>query len=170
MSAPLFSEPGARWWPIVLAPAFALVGIVMDAVMGGGMPVPVWLVSGAVLAAVGALIIHAARTHTAVELTGSTLRLGTDDIAIADIVHVFPPAPKGRRRQDPREPWESARSLGGLSVVPRGRRGIGVQLRSGALRQAWARDDAALRAVLEPLVARRRPRKGATGVKGRGPQ
>ncbi len=164
MSATLFSEPGSRWWPILLAPGFAAAGIISDAVMGDGMPVLVWLAAGVVLAAVGSLIIHAARTHTAVELTEDTLHLGTDEVALAEIVHVFPPAPPGRARNDPREPWESARSLGGLSVVPRGRRGIGVQMRSGALRQAWARDDAGLRAQLEPLVARRpagRRRPGA---------
>lgn len=166
MSPTLFSEPGSRWWPILLAPGFVLAGIISDAVMGDGMPVLVWLAAGAVLAAVGALIIHAARTHTAVDLTEEVLRLGTDEVALSEIVHVFPPAPSGRARDDPREPWESARSLGGLSVVPRGRRGIGVQMRSGALRQAWARDDAGLRAQLEPLIARRAGRRTPGAPRG----
>ncbi len=157
--AVLYSEPGARWWPILLAPGFAVVGIVWDAVLGGGMPVFVWLVAAVVLGAVGSLIIHAARTHTSVELTTRSLRLGPDEIALDEIVRVFPPAPRGRKKHDPREDWESARSLGGLSVVPRGRRGIGVQMRTGALRQAWARDDAALRAQLEPQIERRRRRR-----------
>lgn len=155
----LYAEPGARWWPLLLAPALAIIGIGFDAYMGAGLPVLMWLGSAAVVAAVGALIIHSARTHTCVELTASTLRLGTDEVAVSEIVRVFPPAPSGRAKDDPREPWESARSLGGLSVVPRGRRGIGVQMRSGMLRQAWARRDAALREELEPLVAARRARR-----------
>lgn len=166
--AALYVEPGARWWPLSIAPALALAGIVFDAYMGNGLPVLMWLGSAAVLAGVGALIIHSARTHTRVELTAEALRLGTDEVALAEIVRVFPEAPSGRAKDDPREPWESARSLGGLSVVPRGRRGIGVQMRSGVLRQAWARDDSALRAQLEPLVAARRARKrGSRGPGGR---
>lgn len=157
--AVLYAEPGARWWPLLLAPVLAIVGIGFDAYMGSGLPVLMWLGAAVVVAAVGALVIHSARTHTCVELTVGTLRLGTDAVAVSEIVRVFPPAPSGRAKDDPREPWESARSLGGLSVVPRGRRGIGVQMRSGMLRQAWARHDAALREQLDPLVAAGRARR-----------
>lgn len=157
----LFAEAGSRWWPVWLAPGFAAVGLISDAMIGDGMPVFVWLVAAVVVGAVVALIVYAARRHTSVELTAHMLRLGEEEVDLDEIVHVMPEPVPGRGKHDPREPWESARSLGGLSVVPRGRNGIGVRMRSGALRQAWAKDDRGLRAQLEPLIsARRRARKG----------
>jgi hypothetical protein len=53
------------------------------------------------------------------------------------------------------EKWQSARALGELTGVPRGRTGIGLKLRGGSTVQAWARNGAELRAALTTLIAER---------------
>ncbi len=51
--------------------------------------------------------------------------------------------------------WQSARAIGELTGVPRGRAGIGLKLTGGRSAQAWARDHRGLRAALETLVEAR---------------
>jgi len=48
--------------------------------------------------------------------------------------------------------WEAAPALGESVSVPRRHTGIGLELSDGRLAQAWARDDAALRAALEQVL------------------
>ena len=50
------------------------------------------------------------------------------------------------------EKWQSARALGELTGVPRGRTGIGLKLKGGRTVQAWARRHDALRTALTELV------------------
>lgn len=51
--------------------------------------------------------------------------------------------------------WQSARAIGELTGVPRGRTGIGLKLTGGRTAQAWARDHRGLRAALTRLVEAR---------------
>ncbi|MBX9639564.1 MAG: DUF3093 domain-containing protein, partial [Mycobacteriaceae bacterium] len=51
--------------------------------------------------------------------------------------------------------WQSARALGELMGVPRGRYGVGLKLSGGRTAQAWARRHRHLRDALTPLVERR---------------
>ncbi len=51
--------------------------------------------------------------------------------------------------------WQSARALGELTGVPRGRTGIGLKRTGGGTAQAWARRHRELRAVLTTLVDER---------------
>lgn len=51
--------------------------------------------------------------------------------------------------------WQSARAIGELTGVPRGRTGIGLQLTGGRTAQAWARHPRELRAALTRLVEAR---------------
>ena len=51
--------------------------------------------------------------------------------------------------------WQSARALGELTGVPRGRTGIGLKLKGRRTAQAWARRHVALRAALVALVEER---------------
>lgn len=51
------------------------------------------------------------------------------------------------------EKWQSARALGELTGVPRGRTGIGLKLTGDRTVQAWARRPKGLRAALTALVA-----------------
>src|SRR6478672_10993445 len=78
--------------------------------------------------------IKAARIHTSVELTPEYLRQGTETIRLSEIVKIFPEAGGAETQK-----WESARALGELAGVPRGRKGIGLKLTGGRMAQAWAR-------------------------------
>lgn len=156
MSEVRFAEPGARWRVLLWAPGFAAVGLLSDALMGSGMRWFVWVIAALILSAIGAWMVHAARQHTSVSLTADLLTQGQDELPTHDIVKVFPAAPTGCGRDDPPENWESARALGEISRVPRGRRGVGIQLRRGNLAQAWAKNDDALRDALTQILDERR--------------
>lgn len=150
--APLFYEPGASWLWVLAGPAAgaALLWIQHSAGYGWQLLMPgvfLALVSGML-----ALQIKAARIHTSVELTEQTLRQGTETIGVDEIVMVYPePAQLSRRAQAP-EKWQTARTLGELTGVPRGRIGIGLRLTGRRTVQAWARNHRGLRAALTQLV------------------
>jgi hypothetical protein len=96
--------------------------------------------------------VKAARIHTSVELTPDHLRQGMERISIDDIERIYP-EPTG-----PDAPkWQSARALGELTGVPRGRTGIGLKLTNDRAAQAWARKHQQLRAALTQLVEERIP-------------
>ncbi|WP_454788379.1 DUF3093 domain-containing protein [Mycolicibacterium lutetiense] len=148
----LFYEQGASWAWLLLGP-FAGVGMAILQ-MTGGYGYDLWipilflvLVSGFV-----AIQIKAARIHTSVELTAETLRQGAEILRIDEIVQIYPEASGS---ESPK--WESARALGELSGVPRGRHGIGMKLAGGRTVQAWARKHRRLREALTPLVEERTP-------------
>lgn len=101
------------------------------------------------------LQVHAARIHTSVELTEDALRQGTETILVSEIVKVFPEAENSVASGKPLARWQSARALGELAGVPRGRYGIGLKLTGDRTAQAWARRHRHLRDVLTPLVERR---------------
>ena len=169
MSELLHAERGASWHTLWLAPALAAVGLASDALMGDGMRWYVWVLAAVVLGAIGAWMIHAAREHTSVYLTRELLTQGQDELPTSEIVKVFPAAPRKRAGDDPPEHWETARALGEISRVPRGRRGVGVQLRRGSLAQAWAKDDDGLRAALAQILEdRRRAAEASPERRGRG--
>jgi hypothetical protein len=148
----LFYEEGASWWWVATGPAsaIAMVLIQMSAGLGFQWIVPTVffvLVSGFV-----AVQVKAARIHTSVELTPTTLRQGAELTDIDDIVRVYP-APEGNEEHK----WMSARALGELTGVPKGRTGIGVRLTNDRTAQAWARKHRQLRAALVHLIDERIP-------------
>lgn len=146
----LFEEPGGRWRLVALGPALCLVVLVAEVIIGSGVH---WLgltLFSVLLAGLVSLQVMAARRHARVQLTPTVLRNGAETLEVADVAEVLPDA-------DPfaadLEPWESARSLGELSGVPRRRTAIGLRLRNGSIVRAWARDGDGLRSELERLVA-----------------
>ncbi|MFS0898330.1 DUF3093 domain-containing protein [Mycolicibacterium litorale] len=156
MTAPstgrLFYEPGASWAWLLAGPAAggAMLAIQMSAGYGLQPLVPMLflvLVSGFL-----AIQVKAARIHTSVELTRDTLRQGAEITKLADIVAVYPPATGAEVPK-----WQSARALGELTGVPRGRTGIGLKLSNNRTAQAWARRHATLREELTRLVEERTP-------------
>ncbi|WP_372440848.1 DUF3093 domain-containing protein [Mycolicibacterium mengxianglii] len=196
----LFSEDGASWYWMLTGPAAAVTMLVIQLSSGVGVQ---WVVPLAFLVLVSGFIgvqIKAARIHTSIELTETSLRQGTQTIGVDEILAVYP-SPKNSTRSyyddrrlnrnagknstggalagramkkagiDPEdlptptppptpeaatvEKWQSARALGELSGVPRGRTGIGLKLTGGRTAQAWARRHQALRAALTELVERR---------------
>nr|WP_236950257.1 DUF3093 family protein [Mycobacterium sp. MS1601] len=190
----LFFEKGASWYWVLAGPAAALAILGIQLSSGAGVQ---WVVPTAFFVLVSGFIavqIKAARIHTSVELTETSLRQGTQTISVDEIVSVYPapknatrsyyddrllnknagkgnalasramkkagidpadlPAPKPKEADDSATvaKWQSARALGELTGVPRGRTGIGLKLTKGRTAQAWARRHAELRAALTELM------------------
>jgi hypothetical protein len=148
----LFYEEGASWWWLSAGPAAGIAMALIQLSAGYGIQV---LVPAIFLVLVGGFLwiqVHAARIHTSVELTPDYLRQGTERISIDDIVRIYP-EPKGE--EEPK--WMSSRALGGLTGVPRGRKGIGLRLSNDRSAQAWARKHQMLRSALTHLVEERIP-------------
>jgi len=148
----LFYEQGASWWWLLGGPAVGVSMALIQLSAGYGIQ---WLVPGIFFALVSgflAIQIHAARTHTSVELTPDKLRQGTEILSIDEIVRVYPEAAK-----DETPKWMSSRALGELTGVPRGRKGIGLKLTNDRGAQAWARKHRQLRQALTQLVEERIP-------------
>lgn len=146
----LFSEPGASLWWIAAGPVSAGMMLFIQLNSGYGWePFLPCLFLVLVTGFLG-LQVKAARMHTSVELTQQYLRQGTETILVSEIVRVYPPA-------DGRElpAWQSARALGELAGVPRGRTGIGLKLDSDRRAQAWARKHLHLRIALDSAVNER---------------
>jgi hypothetical protein len=101
--------------------------------------------------------VKAARIHTSVELTTDHLRQGTEKLPLDDIVRIYP-EPTGA--EEPK--WMSARALGELIGVPRGRTGIGLRLINDRTAQAWARKHRTLRSELTNLMEERIPPEPAS--------
>lgn len=148
----LFYEPGASWLWVLAGPAAAVAMALIQASAGYGFQ---WLVPGIFLVLVSGFVaiqVKAARIHTSVELTPHHLRQGAETIRTDEIVRIYPEA---RRKDEPK--WQSARALGELVGVPRGRTGIGLKLTNDRSAQAWARKHQQLRAILTQLVEERIP-------------
>lgn len=172
-AAPLYAEAGASWYWLLLGPAAALAIAFVQLRAGLGFQpfVPVLflvLVSGMM-----AVQVKAGRVHTSVELTGTSLREGTEVLPVDEIMSVYPEPENtvkaagfmekwqgrtlGVNATGPLEKWQTSRALGELSGVPRGRGPIGLRLTGDRLVQAWARDPDALRAHLARLVEAKHP-------------
>ena len=168
---PLFFESGASWYWLLAAPAAALAMVFVQYRAGLGFRA---FVPGLFLVMVGgflALQIKAGRTHTSVELTADALREGTEVVTVDEIVAVYPEPENtvkaagfmdrwqgralGISSTGPLEKWQTARSLGEINGIPRGRKPVGVKLAGGRYAQAWARDHEGLREVLARLVESR---------------
>ncbi|WP_305092509.1 hypothetical protein [Prescottella sp. R16] len=150
----LFQESGGRWRTVAYGPVICGVALVIELFTG---PVVHWFalpLFAVILAGIVAVQVTAARRHVSVSLTGETLRQGAEDLPVADIAAVLP---EPDLYADEPQRWESARSLGELSGVPRRRTGIGLRLRDGSLVQAWARDADGLRGALVACTTGTRP-------------
>jgi hypothetical protein len=148
----LFHEQGASWWWLSAGPVAAIAMALIELSSGYGIQI---LVPGAFFVLVTgflAIQVAAARIHTSVELTPDHLRQGTECVSIDDIARVYP---EPKAHEEPK--WMSARALGELTGVPRGRTGIVLRLTNDRSAQAWARKHHVLRAALTPLVEERIP-------------
>jgi hypothetical protein len=130
----LFSEPGASWKWILVGPGSGIAMALIQISSGLGFQP---LVPSVFLVLVTGFLwiqIKAARIHTSVELTAEYLRQGAETIRLSEIVKIYPEAGGAELQK-----WESARALGELTGVPRGRKGIGLKLTGDRMAQAWAR-------------------------------
>jgi hypothetical protein len=146
----LFQEAGASWWWMVAGPVSATTMMLIQLSSGYGWDPLLPLVFLVLVTGFLGLQVKAARIHTSVELTPEYLRQGAETILISEIVRIYPEA------DGPEVPtWQSARALGELTGVPRGRTGIGVKLSSDRRAQAWARKHRQLRIALNSVVNER---------------
>jgi hypothetical protein len=143
----LFREPGATWWWAAAGPASGGAMLLIQVWAGYGIDLLVPFVFFVLVTGFLAIQVKAARIHTSVELTPEYLRQGAETIRIAEIVRIYPEASGSEV-----EKWQSARAIGELTGVPRGRTGIGLKLSNARTAQAWARKHRQLRAALESLV------------------
>lgn len=158
---PLFYEPGASWWWVLAGPASAAAMLWIESSVGYGRQLLVPMFFLVLMSGFFGLQVKAARIHSSVELTPTTLRQGTEIIKVADIRRVYPPPDNSVASGKALQPWQSARALGELVGVPRGRVGIGLKLTEARTVQAWARRHRRLRAVLTPLVEGRSAGSGS---------
>ncbi|MGV0624288.1 hypothetical protein [Mycolicibacter minnesotensis] len=151
--APLFVERGASWYWVLFGPICA--GLLLWIQNSGGYEFEPVIPSVLLVLVSGMLAVQvkAARVHTSVELSKDTLRQGTETIRVADIVALYPEAPRpvGWGKQELQK-WQESRALGELSGVPRRRTGVGLRLTGRRTVQAWARDHRRLRAMLGELI------------------
>lgn len=152
---PLFYEPGASWWWVLLGPLSAASMILIEVWSGAPVSFVVPLIFLVLVSGFVALQVKAARIHVSVELTDEALRQGTETLLVREIVKVYPEAENHEASGKELAGWQSARALGELVGVPRRRIGIGLKLTQGRTAQAWARRHRELRAALTPLVQER---------------
>ncbi|MEV4128306.1 hypothetical protein [Nocardia sp. NPDC049707] len=141
----LFAEPGARWRSVAYGPLLCLVVLNLELVTAAQVHWFALVFCAALIAGFVVLQVIAGQRHVSVELTPATLREGTETLPLAAIDAVLPERDEGSWDD---EDWESARSLGELSGIPRRRTGIGLRLVGGDTVQAWAKDHRRLRAAL----------------------
>jgi len=151
----LFYERGASWWWVLAGPLAAASMILIELWSGAGVGYWVPAIFLVMVSLFVGLQVKAARIHVSVELTEDALRQGTETILVREIVKVYPEAEHHEVSGKELAKWQSARALGELTGVPRGRIGIGLRLTGGRTAQAWARRHRHLRAALTPLVQER---------------
>ncbi len=144
----LFYEPGASWYWVLTGPLAAVSVLLLEISSGAGVGLITPAIFLVMVSAFVALQVKAARIHTSVELTHDALRQGTETIRLAEIVKIYPEADGRETSGEEPAKWQSARTLGELVGVPRGRVGIGLKLTGGRTAQAWARRHQQLRAAL----------------------
>ncbi|MGW0036281.1 hypothetical protein [Gordonia sp. NPDC003376] len=139
----LFTESGGSWWVVAIGPILIGAVLAMEISGPGQVHWPIITIFGLIVIGFSVIQVVAARRHVSVELTETTLRQGTRTVALADIARIYPEnnGPKALT-------WESAPALGELHGVPRRRKGVGVELSTGAVAQAWARDVSRFRSEL----------------------
>lgn len=148
----LFYESGASWLWVLLGPLAAAAMLWIQVSSGYGYQPLVPLAFLIMVTGLLAVQVKAARIHTRVQLTPDLLYQGTESFPVSDIVGLYPPAPAtGRGAKEPPK-WTTARTLGELTGVPRGRTGIGLRLSHNRNAQAWARNHRGLRAALAAMA------------------
>ena len=152
---PLFYESGGSWYWLLAGPLSAVSMILIELWSGAGVGLLIPVIFLVMVSLFLGIQVKAARVHTSVELTEDALRQGTETILVREIVKVFPEPGNHAASGEPLAKWQSARALGELAGVPRGRIGIGLKLTGGRTAQAWARRHRQLRAALTPLVQER---------------
>ena len=165
---PLYTENGASWLWLLAGPAAGLVMVLVQLRAGVGLQFAVPVMFMVMVSGFLALQVKAARVHTSLELTAQALRQGSETLPVSEIASVYPEPENtvraaglvdkwqgralGVSATGPLEKWQTARALGELSGVPKGRTPVGLRLTGDRYVQAWARKPDVLRAELSRLV------------------
>lgn len=147
----LYAEDGWSWAWIFSAPLFCLFAAVFELVSGAPVHWIMFTVFGIASAACHGVMIAATRVHGRVRVTATAYTQGTEELDIENIAEVRPLPGEGI----PEASWETARTLGELSEIPRRRQSVGLLLDNGGEVRAWTRDPAALHAALVTAVGER---------------
>jgi hypothetical protein len=153
----LFHEQGASWMWLLAGPVAGVAMALIQWSAGYGIQWAIPSLFFVLVLGFLAIQVKAIRMHTSVELTADWLRQGRETILTDEIVRIYPEA---SGKEAPK--WQSARGLGELTGVPRGRTGIGMRLTDDRTVQAWARKHRQLRAALIKLVEQRMPPESAS--------
>ncbi|MFI0469880.1 hypothetical protein ACH347_37925 [Saccharopolyspora sp. 5N102] len=138
----LYSERGSSWWPVLWGPAFALLGLGVEALTPGPVNAPLWGLAGGGLAVAAAIWVYGRRRLVSVRLTPAQLVLGREELEVGRIAAVTDVgAPVG------------ARVLGGSWTVPKGTGEVPLRLQPDEVVLAWAKNPEALSSALARLVA-----------------
>ena len=143
----LYAEDGWSWAWILAAPLFCLAAGLFEVVTGAPVHWLMLTVCAVASAACHAVMIAATRVHGRIRLTPTAYYQGTEELELARVATVLPPA------AGEAESWQSARTLGELREVPRRRGAVGLRLDSGAEVRAWGRRPERLREALAGAVA-----------------
>jgi len=155
-TAVLYSEKGGSWLWLLAGPAVGVTMALIQWSAGYGIQWAIPTLFFVLMSGFMAIQVIAARIHTSVELTVDALRQGCETILTDEILRIYPEA---SGKEAPK--WQSARTLGELTGVPRRRTGIGLRLTDDRTVQAWARKPQQLRAALTNLVEERIPPESA---------
>jgi hypothetical protein len=151
----LFYEKGGSWLWVLVGPIGAVSLLIFQYRSGQGIQIMTPLVILVLVTGFLAVQLKASRIHTSVELTRDMLREGTEVTSVKQILELYPEPEFTLKSGQPQEKWQSARVLGELDNVPKGRTPIGIRLSGERIAQAWARDDRGLRAALTALIEAR---------------
>ncbi|NIH85870.1 hypothetical protein [Amycolatopsis granulosa] len=132
-----YLERGASWSALAYGSGFAVLGYLAELFTGTTHAIA-WVFVGLGLAAITAPWIYARRRFLTVEVTGSFLCQGREQLPLADIAEVTDVgAPTG------------ARVLGGGWSVPNKYDALPLRLTDGTVVLAWAKDVGALKTALQ---------------------
>lgn len=138
----LYEESGPSWWGVSFGPAFAAVGLGVEAMTGGPVKWLFWMVVALVLSAFTTLWVYAGRKHLLVRLTAHSLAQGSERFPVERVAELLDgDAPVG------------AKVLGGGFTVPRKREELPLRLDDDTVVVAWARDGAAMRSALHEVIS-----------------
>lgn len=144
----LYSEDGWSWAWILAAPLFCAGAALFELLTGAPVHWLMLTVCAIASALCHGVMIAATRVHGRVRLTPTAYYQGTEELDLAQIDTVLPPADG-----EDEESWQAARTLGELREVPRRRGAVGLRLDTGAEVRAWGRHPDALRLALADAVA-----------------
>lgn len=136
----LYTESGTSWWPLLWGPAFAALGLGVEALTGSARPF-LWFVVALLLFLPTTVWVQGRRRLYAVRLTPVALHQGREELAIRDVESV-----------EGVEPRSGAKVLGGGWSLPRGTDAVPIRLTDGTVVLGWARDADALRAEMAKLL------------------